>query len=156
MMKSKSARMCRVGIKLSVADNANKNVEFPQTEIKESLFSQDSKQAFVFLKIDPSKETWGDISFEVTVKPGKTSQISTSYGYGTSSYGNTSSYNSGGYYNGGTYSTTQTTQSTSYLPVGYGTSTETSCVNCSSTVFVGEEYCDKCGKSTTEYDTDAV
>ena len=52
------------------------------------------------MKIDPSKDTWGDISFEVSVKPGKTSQISTSgYGGGYYNYGNTTSYGtSGGYY----------------------------------------------------------
>ena len=61
MIKSKAAKMVRVGITLTVADNESKNVNFPITEIKENLFSNDSKQAFVFLKIDPSKDTWGDI-----------------------------------------------------------------------------------------------
>ena len=87
MMKSKATKMVRVGIKLTVKDNENKNVVLPISEIKENLFSNDSKQAFVFLKIDPSKDTWGDIDCEVTVKPGKTTQMSAGY----------SSYNSGGY-----------------------------------------------------------
>ena len=43
MTKSKAAKMVRVGIKLTVADNASKNVNFPLTEIKENLFSNDSK-----------------------------------------------------------------------------------------------------------------
>lgn len=72
MIKSKAAKMVRVGISLTVADNESKNVSFPITEIKENLFSNDLKQAFVFLKIDPSKETWGDIDCQVSVKPGKT------------------------------------------------------------------------------------
>lgn len=99
MVKSKSPKMARVGVKLTVADNANKNVIFPMSEIKENLFSNDSKQAFVFLKIDPSKDTWGDIECEVIVKPGKTTQMST--GYTSSSY-NTgySNYGTTGYYGG--------------------------------------------------------
>lgn len=72
MIKSKASKMIRVGVKLSVADNENKNVIFPLTEMKENLFSNDTKQAFVFLKIDPSKATWGDIKCDVTVKAGKT------------------------------------------------------------------------------------
>ena len=73
MTKSKATKMVRVGIKLTVADNASKNVNFPITEIKENLFSNDSKQAFVFLKIEPNKDTWGDIDVEISVKPSKTS-----------------------------------------------------------------------------------
>jgi len=89
--------MIRVGVKLSVADNDKKNVIFPETEMKENLFANDFKQAFVFLKVDPSKETWGDITCEMFVKPGKTTQISTSSGgYGsTSNYGNGSTYTNG-------------------------------------------------------------
>mmetsp|Transcript_389 Transcript_389/g.526 ORF Transcript_389/g.526 Transcript_389/m.526 type:complete len:219 (-) Transcript_389:276-932(-) len=82
MFKSKATKMCRVGITLSVADNASKNVSFPLSEIKENLFSNDSKQAFIFVKTDPSKDGWGDISIDVNVKPNKTTQI-----YSSSSYG---------------------------------------------------------------------
>ena len=141
MAKSKAARMIRVGIKLRVADNEKKNVNFPITEIKENLFANDSKQAFVFLKIDPSKEEWGDIEMEVSAAHGKTAPIATSY-------------NSGGYY-GGVSSYTGTSVSTgtggTYKPIGYDPSdTMMNCVNCPNEVFVGEEYCAKCGKSTTE------
>lgn len=85
MIKSKSPKMIRVSIKFSVADNENKNVVFPMTELKESLFSNDLKHAFVFTKIDPSQANWGDLDLDVTCKVGKTSQISTTYG---TSYGN--------------------------------------------------------------------
>lgn len=87
MAKSKAPRMIRVGIKLTVADNENKNVNFPLTELKVDLFSNDNKQAFIFVKIDPSMEHWGDIQCEVNVKQGKTSQIgsSTSGAYSTTS-----------------------------------------------------------------------
>lgn len=103
MVKSKATRMCRVGIKLTVADNERKNVRFPIGEMKENLFSNDGKQAFVFQKIDPSKEGWGDIDVEVTVKPNKTTQIysSNTYGYGSGGTGNYG-YGSGGYSNYGT------------------------------------------------------
>lgn len=112
MIKSKAAKMIRVGVKLSVADNDNKNVDFPLTEMKENLFSNDTKQAFVFLKIDPSKTNWGDIECEVSVKAGKTTQISTGgSSYGTTSYGY--STGTGGYGNVGT-----TTQTSSYKPKG--------------------------------------
>ena len=108
MTKSKASRMIRVGIKLTVAENENKNVIFPLTEVKENLFSNDSKQAFIFTKIDPSKASWGDIELEVNVKPGKTTQISTSYG-GTSY----------GYDAGSTYSYSQ--MGTGGVGVGIGT-----------------------------------
>ena len=77
MIKSKAKTMSRVSIKLSIADNANKNVNLPVTELKENVFANENKQAFVFLKIDPTKESWGDITCIVNVKPGKTSSIST-------------------------------------------------------------------------------
>ena len=119
MTKSKAAKMVRVGIKLTVADNASKNVNFPLTEIKENLFSNDSKQAFVFLKIDPSKDTWGDIECEVTVKPGKTSQISGTGGYTSSTY-TTGGYSGGSVVN----STVMSTQTgTNYKPIGFDSGT---------------------------------
>ena len=43
MIKSKAQKMIRVGVKLTVADNENKNVIFPEAEMKENLFSNDSK-----------------------------------------------------------------------------------------------------------------
>lgn len=82
--------MVRVSVKLTVTDNEKKNVVFPISTIKENLFSNDSKQALVFLKIDPTKESWGDIQMEVSVKPGKTLGMSsggTSYGASGGSYG---------------------------------------------------------------------
>ena len=142
--------MIRVGIKLSVADNENKNVIFPQTQMKENLFANDFKQAFVFLKVDPSKETWGDIQCEVFVKPGNTTQISTSTGgYGSSgNYGNGSTYSTNMGY--GNVMTTQTT-TTSYTPKGVDSSdTTVTCVNCNDDCFYGETFCGKCGKSVTD------
>lgn len=143
MIKSKASKMIRVGVKLSVADNEKKNVVFPITEMKENMFSQDQKQAFVFMKVDPSKDTWGDIDVELVVKAGKTSQISTtSGGYvgGTSSY----SYGTGGYTNMGVGT------STSYKPRGVDSSTVLSCVNCAAECYIGETFCGKCGKSVTD------
>ncbi len=156
MMKSKATKMVRVGIKLTVKDNENKNVVFPVSEIKENLFSNDSKQAFVFLKIDPSKTTWGDIDCQVTVKLGKTTQMSA---------GNYSTYNGGystGTYYGGvgygnTTGTTTTTTSTSYTPISYDNDGESkvSCVHCKAQCYVGEDFCSKCGQCPTD-DADGV
>jgi hypothetical protein len=70
--------MIRVGIKLAVAENANRNVNLPLTEMKIDLFANETKQAFLFFKIDPTMEHWGDITCEVNVKQGKTTQISSS------------------------------------------------------------------------------
>ena len=94
MVKSKAKKVIRVGIKFKVADDETKNVDFPITEMKENLFSQEAKQILVFTKIDPSKENWGDISIELNVKEGKTSQISTGTTYMTGQY-------QGGGYSGG-------------------------------------------------------
>lgn len=160
MVKSKSPKMARVGVKLTVKDNENKNVIFPMSEIKENLFSNDSKQAFVFLKIDPSKDTWGDIECEVFVKPGKTTQMSTgytssSYNTGYSNYGTTGYYggNTNGYTQMGVGNGTTTSTSTSYKPIGYDANDNTlNCINCQHDCFVGEDYCSKCGKSPTELD----
>lgn len=101
MLKSKATRMVRASLKLTVADNERKNVNFPLTEVKGDLFSNDTKQAFVFLKIDPSKESWGDIDCEVNVKLGKTTQISSS-GYSSGGYSTTGAVG-GGYYGSTTY-----------------------------------------------------
>ena len=159
MTKSKATRMIRVGIKLTVADNENKNVIFPLTEVKENLFSNDSKQAFIFTKIDPSKDGWGDIGVEVNVKPGKTTQISTSYG-GTS-YGTSYGYDSGTTYSysqmgGGVGVSIGTGGSQSFGPISTvgtlaGDDDKINCVNCNAVCFQGEDFCAKCGNSTTEY-----
>lgn len=120
MIKSKASKMIRVGVKLSVADNENKNVVFPLNEMKESLFSQDQKQAFVFMKIDPSKEGWGDIDVDVVVKANKTTQISsTTGGYVGGTYGigtGTGTYGMG-------YGNIGVGTSTSYKPRGVDSST---------------------------------
>jgi len=111
MIKSKATRMIRVGIKFTVKNNENKNVEFPMTEMKENLFSHDTKQSLVFTKIDPSKESWGDISIEVNVKEGKTSQITSSY---------TSGGYSGGQYQGGSYTGGTSSYNMDYSYYGSG------------------------------------
>ena len=72
-------------------DNERKNVVFPCTELKDIVFGNETKQSYHFLKIDPSKDGWGDIRVEVSSKPGKTTNISTT---GTGNYG--TSYSLGG------------------------------------------------------------
>ena len=97
LVKSKAPRMIRVGIKLAVADNASKNVNLPLTEMKIDLFASEQKQAFLFFKIDPTMDGWGDITCEVSVKQGKTTQISSS-----AAGGSYSSYTPGGFCSSGT------------------------------------------------------
>ena len=141
----------RISLNLSVADDEEKNVNFPMTELKENLFSNDTKQAYIFTKIDPSKESWGKISLTVNVKAGKTTQINSTGSYGYSTTGTTYSTQTG-YYSGGYTGGVGT--STSYKPIGADDSTtEIKCVNCDAMCYAGEDYCAKCGKSTTEYDT---
>ena len=72
VVKSKVANLIRVGIKLSVADNERKNITLPLTDLKVDVFGNNVKDAFMFYKIDPSKEGWGDITCEVEAKQGKT------------------------------------------------------------------------------------
>lgn len=99
LIRSKARGMTRVGITFSIQDNENKNVNLPITEMKENLFANDTKHAFCFSKIDPSKEGWGDIDCEIRAVPSKTSQISTA-GY--------SAGNDYGGYSGGVTTSTST------------------------------------------------
>lgn len=43
MIKNKASRMMRVGLQLNVVDDEEKNVNLPLTELKENLFSNDTK-----------------------------------------------------------------------------------------------------------------
>ena len=70
--------MIRVSIKLDIADNESRNVNLPVNELKENAFANDNKRAYVFLKIDPSKENWGDITMQVRTKLSKTTAVTTS------------------------------------------------------------------------------
>lgn len=134
MAKSKAPRMIRVGIKLSVADNGNKNVNFPLTELKVDLFSNDNKQAFLFVKIDPSKDTWGDIDCEVSVKQGKTAQISSGAGYTSGGYSTSTGTGTG---SGGIGID---------KPQSYGTTVKIRCPHCNVFVFESDLNCEACGK----------
>lgn len=162
-IKNKANLQTRCTVRLIVEDNERKNVVFPSTELKELVFGSESKQSYHFLKIDPTKEGWGDIRIEVSSKPGKTSNIST-----TGSGYNGGSYSLGGYggnmvmgwgggvgmMDGSTMGTSMGT-GTSYRPIGADDGNAIrDCVNCSEQVDVGQEWCNKCGKSTTEYDDD--
>lgn len=96
--------MIRVGVKLSVSDDADKNVNFPLCELKENVFSHETKHMLLFTKIDPSKEGWGnDLKVEVNAKPGKTTQYSSNTGGWGGSSGGYSNYSGGGGYTGGGY-----------------------------------------------------
>ena len=166
MTKSKASKMVRVSIKLTVADNEKKNVVFPISTIKENLFSNDSKQAFVFLKIDPTKESWGDIQMEVSVKPGKTLGMSsggTSYGSSGGIYGGSGdtgfyvSSSVGMNVSGQVFETTNySTPVDVYKPNGYDEdgNVEVACIHCNKECFAGQDWCASCGKSPIDADED--
>jgi len=156
MIKNKAQRITRVSIKLHVADNEKKNVEFPITEIKENIFSNDNKQAYIFIKIDPTKEGWGDIKCEVTAKPGQSSAITTynssySTGVGTSSVGTGVAYYGSVGYGNTSYPTTS-----SYKPIGFDSDTKVACVHCQQECDVGQDFCAACGNCPTELHYETV
>ena len=65
VMSSKAKSLNTVKVTFTIADDENKNVRLPLTQISERCFSDDQKVAALFLKIDPSKEGWGDIKMMV-------------------------------------------------------------------------------------------
>ena len=73
-IERKTRKTVKVGIKFHVKDNDKKNVIFPLTEQKAELTdaSDEMKVYFMFTKIEPTKDTWGDISLEINVKEAKT------------------------------------------------------------------------------------
>lgn len=131
----------------------------------------------MFLKTDPSKEGWGDISIEVTAKIAdpRMSSIGTSGGYGGYSGGYSGGSYTGGYgqswsggYSGGTSGgyggvgstsyggytgsggTTTGTQS-SYMPLGADEpDSKIACSTCQKLCDLGQDWCDKCGNSVMD------
>ena len=57
---------CKVNIE--VADNENKNIRVPLTGFSSSVFGAEEKAIGHLIKIDPSKEAWGDFKLSITVK----------------------------------------------------------------------------------------
>ena len=66
---------CKITVKLSVADNEKKNVEFPDASLSYYLSPNCLRTAFTFQKIDPTKEGWGDITITCDVKGPNTGQV---------------------------------------------------------------------------------
>ena len=60
-----------------MADNERKNVNFPTGPIIKNLQKGYYLNAFLFHKIDPSKDGWGDITVDIEVKEPKMRQIDT-------------------------------------------------------------------------------
>lgn len=182
MVKNKISRMQRISIKMTVADNEKKNVNFPISTLKDTCFSQDPKQVFVFTKIDPTKEEWGDIDIEVSVKGNKPISTSTTSGGIGSSYGysGTTSINTGtggmNFYEGGNYSWNRAddddiynspkergggiggTSGGGYKPFGYTEDGDTTviCRHCEAECYAGQDWCGTCGKCPTDDDYDDV
>lgn len=78
VFESKTVQMRTVKCTLTLEDNDKKNVKFPLSTISENIFTNAVINAGLFQKIDPSKEGWGDIKIEVTVKDYKRGTSSSS------------------------------------------------------------------------------
>ena len=65
IFNTKAKCLTTVKVTFTIADDENKNVRLPLTQLSERCFANDDKVAALFLKIDPSKEGWGDIKMEV-------------------------------------------------------------------------------------------
>lgn len=75
--------MADVKVNLSVLDNENKNVNLPVTEYKESILKDDAKCVGILIKVDPTKEAWGDFKLDFTLKNKYAgSGVTTSANYG--------------------------------------------------------------------------
>lgn len=92
MLKSKASKLVKVHVQLEVADNEAKNVRLPVTPMFESVFSNEDKQAFVFLKIDPSKQGWGEVNLKVLAEFANTTSVTTSATMGTATNYSSVSY----------------------------------------------------------------
>jgi len=55
----------KIKVRLRVADNEKKNVNFPDCPLFFHLDQRKYRIAFTFMKIDPNKDDWGDITIEV-------------------------------------------------------------------------------------------
>ena len=94
-----------VYVNLDIKDNENRNVVLPVTGYRENIFNQDEKAIGHLIKIDTSKDTWGDISITISTKrpySGNVTSINTSstqhFGATMSSYSNVGSSGQTQYY----------------------------------------------------------
>ena len=92
-MKNKTTDVLRVGVTLKVADDETKNITVPLTQVCDTLIMNDTSILALFLKNDPSKETWGNITIDLqsanknnktTTTSSSGSMISTGVATGTS------------------------------------------------------------------------
>lgn len=56
-------------------DNEEKNVVLPMTSMVETVFGNEEKQCFQFMKIDPSKKNWGNITVECGAELAQTNTV---------------------------------------------------------------------------------
>lgn len=143
VVESKIQGQVKLGIRLKVADDSSKNVNLPETELLEKMFTRDPKSAFCFVKIDPSKEGWGNLSLELNVKQVKPS----AYGNSDISVTGTAVGPSRSVSVGVGGSSTPPSNS-SYKPIGYGDEVKLACPHCQAMVDVGQTFCHACGEST--------
>ena len=67
-VESKVPYMIKVKIQMSVENNEKKNVNVTYLPYCENVFQNDIRSTAHLIKIDPTKEGWGDISFSFSAK----------------------------------------------------------------------------------------
>jgi hypothetical protein len=131
-------------------------VNAPVSEFKDSILKDDNKAIGLLVKVDPTKEIWGDIKIFVHVKSkygGST--IINSSNYTGSAYVTSNAYGTTKSYSGGVAASTSVDE-TYYQPAGgyvptFGTSdVKVACNKCGHLCDYGQDYCDKCGESTKD------
>lgn len=144
---SRCDKMRKVYVTLKVEDNERKNVNFPLSRISKCIFNNGNETIFVFQKIDPTKEGWGDISMEVTAKDSQSKQVTGNAVTSSGSYSTTT---------GGNYGAGKMTQdeplgprNAPATPVKVDYDSKIPCQNCGEFCDFGQDYCHKCGEPVT-------
>lgn len=85
--------MAEVSVRLQAVDNENKNVNLPVTDFKESILKDDVKCIGILVKVDPTKETWGDFQLDFKIKNRYGgSNVTTSANYGSTTFVTSNAY----------------------------------------------------------------
>jgi hypothetical protein len=154
--------MAEVSVKLLAVDNENKNVNLPVTEFKESILKDDVKCIGVLVKVDPTKDAWGDFQLDFKIKNRYGgSNVTTSANYGSTTFVTSNAYGQTKSYSNVATTSTAVGDDVYYQPAGavvsyvpsYGAASsdvKIMCTKCENMCDYGQDYCDKCGESTKD------
>ena len=144
---SRCDKMRKVYVTLKVENNERKNVNFPLSRTSKCIFNNGNETIFVFQKIDPTKEGWGDISMEVTAKDSQSNKVAGTAVTSSGSYSTTTS---------GNYGAGKMTQNEPLGPrnapavsVKVDYDSKVPCQSCGEPCDYGQDYCHKCGEPVT-------